>query len=85
MAMTVKERLAHALKVKFGLPPDRPTDSELASIVGDAAKYGRKLTDEEWRNIVDRHVRGAQKHVYEGLDFSDLNALFAILRAQRSG
>ncbi|ATB41262.1 hypothetical protein CYFUS_006727 [Cystobacter fuscus] len=84
--MDARESLAHILKIKFRLPPARPSDEELDAILGDVAELRRSkrrdLTEEEWGEIVYRHVKFRGKYLYEGLDFSDLNALYAMLRAQ---
>lgn len=83
--MTLGERLAHVLKLKFRLPPDRPTDAELLAIVGEAidaeTRRGRALTDDEWAEITYRHVVFKGKYLYEGLNFQDLNGLLAMVRA----
>jgi hypothetical protein len=86
MPMTSHERLAHTLKVRFGLPRDRPTDAELNQIIRDVTQneqaLGRPLTDDEWKQITYRHVRFTGKYIYEGLNFQDLNAMLSVIRAQ---
>lgn len=86
--MKARERLAHTLKVRFGLPPDRPTDAELNQIIAAVplleAKLARSLTDHDWRLVAYHFVEFDSKYIYEGLNFQDLNALFAMIRAQSS-
>ncbi|WNG22853.1 hypothetical protein F0U62_01545 [Cystobacter fuscus] len=87
--LSARERLAHALKLQFQLPPDRPTDNELDAILQDVddfrVRHGRKATEHEWAKIVHRHVRFEGHWRYDGLDFQDLNALFAIIQMQAQG
>jgi hypothetical protein len=84
--MTLTESLRHHLKVQFRLPPNRPDDDELQAIVAEVLleedTLGRPLLNEELREIVHRHVQFKGFYKYEGLDFQDLNALFAQVRAQ---
>ena len=83
--------LAHALKVKFRLPPNRPTDDELQSIVEEVVRLQNvkrllrssdALTDAEWEEIVLRYVKFTGRYIYEGLDHSDLNRILAQLAAE---
>ena len=70
------ERLRHALKVKFGLPPDRPKHEELLLILEDISTYPYdQRTDQKWAEIVYRRVTFEGKYAYHGLDYSDLNQL----------
>lgn len=84
--MTPREAFAHKLKLRFRLPPNRPTDPELDAITRDAvalaSRAGRALTEDEWETIVYAHVKFQGHYIYEGLDFQDLNALFALMQAQ---
>lgn len=89
MPMTSREKLAHTLKVRFGLPQDRPTDSELNElnhIIRDVTEneqaIGRPLTDDEWKQLTCRHVRFIGKYIYECLNFQNLNAMLSVIRAQ---
>jgi len=45
-------------------------------------RQGRKATEAEWGKSVHRHVRFEGHYRYDGLDFQDLNALFAIIQMQ---
>lgn len=84
--MTPRERLAHELKVRFGLPPEGPSDAQLNLIIADVIAIersaNRMATEAEWRASTFRRVPFAGKYVYQGLTFHDLNALLATIRAQ---
>lgn len=84
--MTPIEHLRHTLKIRFRLPPNRPTDDELLEILQYAilrhSALGRDLTDDEWEEATLHFVPFTGKYLYEGLDFQDLNALLAAIRAQ---
>ena len=87
--MTLREKIAHNLKIKFKLPRDRPTEYELDRILADIQQLRqqeqRDATDDEWRVITYRHVKFEGHYLYEGLDMSDLNTLFAQLRSTDLG
>jgi hypothetical protein len=87
--MTSREELAHVLKVRFKLPPDRPSDAELDLIIRDvearAKSLDRPLSEAEWKQITYGHVRFVDKYIYKGLNFQDLNALLATIRSQAQG
>jgi len=84
--MSPRERLAHSLKIRFRLPPDRPTDDELDAILRDVEVFqafqDEEVTEEDWAKIVARHVPFKGRNLYEGLDFQDLNVLFALIQTQ---
>lgn len=84
MASTTLEDLRHALKMKFKLPPDRPTDDELISIIKDAKNLSFKelKKSDTWAEIVNKYVKFEGFYLYEGLDFSDINALYQQLLSQ---
>lgn len=73
----VIEDLRLSLKVKFGLPQNRPTDDELKKILNDISQIPEESrTEEVWRKIVYKYVSGYKyKFIYEGQDNSDLNSL----------
>lgn len=72
------ENLRYHLKLKFGLPQDRPTNKELGYILNDIKSIPKnKLDEKKWEEIVLKHVKFDGKYIYEGLDFSDLNVLYA--------
>jgi hypothetical protein len=84
--MSPRERLAHSLKIRFRLPPDRPTDDELDAILRDVEVFQAfqddEATEEDWARIVARHVPFKGRNLHEGLDFQDLNVLFALIQTQ---
>ena len=68
--------LGHHLKVKFGLPPDRPTTLEVLKIIREIETIPEaQRTDAAWRRIVHQHVIFEGHVRYEGLDLSDINDL----------
>ena len=70
------EDLGHHLKVKFKLPPNRPTLDEVVRIIQDVEQLPlASRTDAAWRTIVYNHVKFEGHYVYEGLDLSDINDL----------
>jgi len=70
------DNLGHGLKLKFKLPPDRPTTAEVLAIVKEINNVPKSIrTDAVWREIVFKHVKFSGLYVYEGLDHSDLNSL----------
>jgi hypothetical protein len=71
--------LRHALMMRFGLPSGRPTEDELVLIVGDVLALRRVPTDDDWRESVKRRIPVDFDALRRGQDFSDLNALFALL------
>lgn len=83
-----RERLAHKLMLEFRLPPGRPTAAELDEILaevrplsgGGGVPGGRALGE-----IIYRRVRFKGKYIYDGLDFQNLNTLFAIVLQQSQG
>jgi hypothetical protein len=81
MAHTLQESintLGHHLKMKFKLPPDRPTAAEVKAIVAEVERLPEdQRTDSAWREIVYKHVNFVGIYKYEGIDYSDLNALQA--------
>lgn len=85
--MDPRERLQHVLQLRFGLPPGRPTDSELDKICRAVPILERKfgqLNDDGWRTVTLFFVRFEGKWAYHGQDFSDLNALLLAIRLQAS-
>lgn len=86
--MTEDDRLAHALKLKFGLAPHEPTSWQLQSIKAAIARIkssGRLPTDAEWRAAVAISCPGIGQHVYAGVDNSDLNTLLALATQAAGG
>lgn len=83
---TPRKALADQLRIRFALPPERPTDSELDAVLrgvdGFRAHNGRLPSADEWRTITLENVRFDGSYFYKGLNFQDLNALLATIRAQ---
>lgn len=72
------QRLALALKIRFGTAPSEPNEQQLAGIKRDIQSLvalGRAPTDADWQIIVSRHCPGAGKYKYAGADNSDLTTL----------
>jgi len=79
--MTTDNKLAHALKIKFGLDPAEPTAPQLAEIKRALLTItiaGHQPTDVDWRRIVSQYCPSAGQWKYAGIDNSDLNALLAL-------
>lgn len=82
------DKLSHALKIKFGLPPHSPTKEELIEIVLEIEKIPKsQRTDEVWFAILKDIIPNTGKYVYKGLDNSDINQLqseiLALLRKEK--
>jgi hypothetical protein len=73
MSMTVRACLANQLKIKFELPPDRPTELELDRILSNVEAFERQHrrlpTEEHWRAITLEHVRFNGTYFYRGSPF----------------
>lgn len=83
--MTADQSLAHALRMRFGLPPAQPTDSQLASIEAAIKRLkdlGRTATQSDWAEVVKNYCPGYGEWVYRGADNSDLNTLLALALAE---
>jgi hypothetical protein len=79
--MSEDSKLGHALKMKFGLAPGEPTNTQLAAIKGNISKItatGRPATEAEWAKATATYCPGFGKYKYAGIDNSDLNALLAL-------
>lgn len=72
-----KDRLAHALKLRYGTAPSEPTDSQIDLICAYIERVGRQRqpTDRDWAEAVNRYCPTAGTHKYGAIDNSDLNAL----------
>lgn len=80
--MASKKDLGHALKLKFGLAPDQPTERQIDAIINHISKIPLSdRTDDKWLEIVRLYVPDKGKHGYFGLDTSDLNAIYAQIQA----
>ncbi len=79
--MATNLKLAHALKVKFGLGPNEPSDAQLLGIKNAIQKIqalGEQPTEADWLNAVRHHCPNAGHYKYAGIDNSDLNTLLAL-------
>jgi hypothetical protein len=79
--MSATEKLAQALKLKFGTSPSEPSATQMLSITAQIAKVtasGRTPTEDDWRKAVHTACPDAGRHKYAGLDNSDLNTLLAL-------
>jgi hypothetical protein len=75
------QKLAHAIKLKFGTAPHEPTETQLEYIkaaLQTIVNSGKTPTDKEWLDIVKRYCPGTGTHVYAGQDNSDLIALLRL-------
>jgi hypothetical protein len=77
-----RERLAHKLMMEFRLPPGRPTAAELEGVLAEIRALGGVPAGRVLGEIVHRRVRSTGKYIYDGLDFQNLNTLFAIVLQQ---
>lgn len=79
--MTTDQKLAHSLKLQFGLAPTEPTEQQLAVIkeaIGRIVRAGRQPTSADWKQAVLSVCPKAGSYKYGGLDNSDLNTLLAL-------
>lgn len=75
------ERLAHALKLRFGTAPNEPTESQLRAIkcaIRELVSSGRVPTDGDWFEVVRLQCPSAGSYGYKGADNSDLIALLRL-------
>lgn len=78
---TNNQKLAHALKIKYGLPPMGPTSEQLEKIkqhISTIYASGKTPSDADWRFAVYKYCPGAGSWKYAGLDNSDLNTLLTV-------
>lgn len=86
--MTSNEKLAHALKVQFGLAPQEPNEEQLLAIkttINRIQQSGRNATVADWRAAVAAACSTFGQWIYKGLDNSDLNVLLALAGQAASG
>lgn len=86
--MTNDEKLAHALKLKFGLAPAEPTRLQLTAIKNAILKIfaaNRRPSESDWATVVLQCCPGAGRHRYAGADNSDLNALLVLALQSAQG
>lgn len=83
--MTADQELAHALRMRFGLPPAQPTDAQLANIKAAIKRIKdleRTVTQNDWAEAVKKYCPGVGEWIYRGADNSDLNTLLALALAE---
>lgn len=71
------EKLAHAIKIRFGTFGAEPTQPQLNAIKNEIEKKAFP-TEQDWFSAVLKHCPTAGSCVYKGLDNSDLNTLLKI-------
>jgi len=79
--VTEDEKLAHSLKIKFGLARNEPTLNQLSRIKRDIQliqNAGGTPTYSDWEYAVLEHCNSAGTCSYSGIDNSDLNTLLRI-------
>ncbi|WP_082158861.1 hypothetical protein [Neisseria bacilliformis] len=72
------EKLAHHLKIKFGLAPNHPNQEQLSFIktdINNLVSRGITPTYEQWHDIIKKYCPEIGTHHYLGLDNSDLITL----------
>jgi hypothetical protein len=85
--MTADEKLAHSLKMQFGLAPGEPNWTQLNLIktaINRIQQSGRQPTHNDWAEAVATACPSTGKYVYSGVDNSDLNTLL-VLALQSAG
>lgn len=86
--MSPDEKLAHSLKVKFGMGPGEPSDAQLLQIKNAIQRIlssGRVPTNRDWLKAVSLHCPSAGRYKYAGIDNSDLNTLLALAIQKANG
>ena len=75
------QKLAHAIKIKFGTAPNNPTSYQLDRIKQDINTLldkGLTLSERDWFEVVSRHCPETGKYFYRGKDLSDLITLLKL-------
>lgn len=68
--------LGHALRVRFGLAPNEPTDLQIDKIAAEIRSIrDRTPSDSDWSNATKRACPSFGSSIYKSIDNSDLNAL----------
>lgn len=70
-------KLAHALRMKFGLSPYEPTQEQLNKIKNEINSV-EKPTTQDWLRIVSKYCPSTGTYKYAGVDNSDLNVLLSL-------
>lgn len=75
------QKLAHGIKLKFGTPPQSPTEYELSNIKRELKALvdrGVVPSEHDWFSIVSKYCPDAGRCSYRGLDNSDLVTLLQL-------
>nr|WP_314623742.1 hypothetical protein [uncultured Noviherbaspirillum sp.] len=75
------QRLAQAIKLRFGTAPGEPNEPQLNLIktaIGKIKASGAIPTEGDWAKTVLIHCPSAGTYKYAGVDNSDLNTLLAL-------
>lgn len=78
-------KLAHVLRLKFGLAPQSPTNYELELIKRDIKELlnqGTIPTYNDWLTILNRYCKDVGKYFYGGVDNSDLITLLKLANGE---
>jgi len=81
MQMSEDQKLAHSLKIRFGLAPYEPSATQLEAIkrsIQSIRDQGIKPTFSDWQHAVNQYCPSAGTYKYSGIDNSDLNALLLL-------
>lgn len=79
------QKLAQALRVKFGTSQYEPNEAQLSSIKASIRQTGKYASDNDWRLAVHTYCPSAGTYKYAGLDNSDLNTLLALATQAAKG
>ncbi len=82
--MTPLEQMKEAIRVKAKLA-DEPTDDEMLAILNNISALPPGQKESVWIESTFRHVRSTEMVKQAGEDFSDLNALLALIRLASAG
>ena len=83
--MAAYEQLVQELKLWYSFPSDSPTVAEIEQILGDVlalTSADQPLTESQLARIVKARIPSVRFIRRDGMDFQDMSALLAILRAQ---
>ncbi|WP_047552188.1 hypothetical protein [Methylotenera sp. G11] len=75
------QELAHRIKLKFGTPPQSPTELELSNIKGELSALvdrGVVPSEHDWFYIISKYCPDTGRYSYHGLDNSDLVMLLQL-------
>jgi len=75
--MTADQKLAHALKLRFGMGPNAPSNEQL-QLIKSAIQKIKNPTEKDWADVVKHYCPCYGLYKYAGMDNSDLNTLLAL-------